>query len=269
MKYNRSELIEAKRRALKPKFRDVSETELEQLAAQRDRFRHSLSWKLSHCKYPLAVIAEMRTRNPFAPSPRDPVDVLEESVKLAAAGVDALAYWVDGDFFEGDPHNIRRLEKRIQAESREVPCIYQDVLVHPIQIVEALQVEASAISIFVDMLQPSEIDDLYVCALTADIDCVFVVQNNDDLDRCLAFDPKLICVNNIDPRTGEADLSISRSVLPRVPKTSIGIAWGGIHNKAEAQEMKQIGADVIMIGNALLECEDPEQLIGELHSCSL
>ncbi|MCG8527573.1 MAG: hypothetical protein MI748_14425 [Opitutales bacterium] len=267
MKFKLADVVEWKKAEWEGKLREVPDEEWESLARQNPAKNTNLHKKIKACKYPLVIIGELRRRNPFQPSSADPIDVVERGELWIDSGIDAISVWTDQEHFEGKGNDLLELIEFSQTQTKNIPLIYHDVILYPVQIVDALKNGASAIMLFVEALDATQLDDLYACALTADMDCIFVVQNAEQLNQILMFDPSVICINNNDIETGLPDLSICEKLLPKVPATAVSIAWGGITNQEAATRIKQGGANAVIVGNELIESTDPEQLIGLLHSC--
>ncbi|OPZ70954.1 MAG: Indole-3-glycerol phosphate synthase [Verrucomicrobia bacterium ADurb.Bin474] len=154
----------------------------------------------------------------------------------------------------------------LERHSRKVPCLRKDFMVHPVQVVEAAEAGASAILIIVRALDDGTIRDLQHAAELAGMDSLFEVHNQEELDRALRFNPKMVGVNNRDLRRFVTDLSISESLIPQIPDGVIRVSESGIFTVEDAARVRAAGADAILVGQALMEQDDPTELLESFHS---
>ena len=78
---------------------------------------------------------------------------------------------------------------------RTVPTLRKDFMVHPIQILEALEAGANAILFIVRVLEDDELQQLRNYADVAGLDCLYEIHQESELKKALRHDPKILGVN--------------------------------------------------------------------------
>ena len=134
------------------------------------------------------------------------------------------------------------------------------------QILEAAEVGAKAILIIVRVLTDEEIKILYDAASLAGLDSLFEIHNEGELERAIEAGALIVGVNNRNLANFSVDLAISEHLLPMVPPEVLRISESGIFDIEGAARAREAGADAVLIGQALMEMENPEPFIKELQS---
>ena len=139
-------------------------------------------------------------------------------------------------------------------------------MVHPIQVVEALEAGASAILLIVRALSNDELKELRYAADISGLDCLYEIHDEIELDKALKHDPNIIGVNNRDLTKFVTDLKVSENLIPQIPDSIIKISESGIVEPEDAWYVREIGADAILCGETLMKAEDTETLIHEMKN---
>ena len=145
------------------------------------------------------------------------------------------------------------------------PCLRKDFFLHPIQVVQAARAGASAILIIVRMLEEKEIRALYRAANLAGLDAIFEIHTEEDLERAILANAKIVGVNNRNLATFTTDLAVSENLIPKIPPSLISIAESGISTLQDVRRVKAVGAHATLIGQALMQHENPESFIEQIH----
>ncbi len=265
-----AEIMDWKRQEVAPLIRPVSDRELERLAKRPDAVPFLLSQVLKRNRERMSVIAEIKRRSPSAGSIAEGVSAEAQAIKYVNAEADALSVLTDHKFFGGHIRDLWDVVELLIQHNRhrQIPCLRKDFMVHPVQIVEAVEAGASIILIIVRALNDDEIRTLQEVATTVGLDCLFEVHTESELERALKFNPKIVGVNNRDLSRFTTDLAITETLFPMIPKGIFRISESGIFNLEDAARARDAGADAVLIGQALMESEDPEELIGAIHQLS-
>ena len=261
-----TEIMDWKRQEIASLIRPVSDRELERLGSRKDLHPFLMSGSLRVHPERLGVIAEIKRRSPSAGAIREDANAEDQAIKYVNADADALSVLTDQKFFGGRIQDLWDVVEMLERHSRKVPCLRKDFMVHPVQVVEAAEAGASAILIIVRALDDGTIRDLQHAAELAGMDSLFEVHNQEELDRALRFNPKMVGVNNRDLRRFVTDLSISETLIPQIPDGVIRVSESGIFTVEDAARVRAAGADAILVGQALMEQDDPTELLESFHS---
>ncbi|AWT59581.1 MAG: Indole-3-glycerol phosphate synthase [Candidatus Moanabacter tarae] len=257
------EIMKWKRDELSGRIRHVKERELSNLASVRLRgpsFRESLS-DLER----LSVVAEIKRKSPSAGIIAAEVESAEKARNYYNAEADAISVLTDSQFFSGSLKDLWEVNDFLQSRDDARPTLRKDFFIHPIQIVESAEAGSSAVLLIVRALSDREIQELYEAASLASLDCLFEVHNEQDLERAIRFNARIIGVNNRDLTRFETDLSVSERLIPQIPENIVSISESGILSLEDAERVRNAGADAVLIGEALMKLDEPEIFIHELH----
>lgn len=251
----------AKAKEISDRIRPVRESELSRLG-EMERAGPGLYDALRSCpKGTLGVIAEIKRRSPSA-GPIAPDKNAEDQARLYLnAGATALSVLTDEPYFGGHLRDLWEVTELIEQHRREVPCLRKDFMLHPVQVVEAAEAGARAILIIMRALTDEQIKPLCDAARLAGLDILFELHDEQDLERSLAFSPKILGVNNRDLSRFETRLEISERLIPQFPKGVVAISESGIKTVQDASRMLDAGARALLIGETLMRAEDPDELM--------
>ncbi len=259
-----AEIMAAKRQAIEPRIRPVREQELERLGRMQNQggsFFQALARQDR-----LSVIAEIKRKSPsagqIAPAALDAVEQAREYVNAEA---DCLSILTDTEYFGGRLQDLWEVVDFLECHGRATPCLRKDFMVHPLQVAEAAEAGARCILIIVRALEDDEIKALRDAAGIAGLDILYEIHEERELEKALRFDPKIVGVNNRDLRRFKTDLAISEALIPQIPEGIVSVSESGIFEPEDATRVHAIGADAILVGEALMKAEDPEALIQAYH----
>lgn len=250
-----------KRHEIRGKLRQVSEGELSELADPgRPSFLRAIAGSNS-----LSVIAEIKRKSPSAGAIAPEASAVDQAALYAQAGADAVSVLTDEKYFSGTLDDLVAVTERFGRSPGGIPCLRKDFFLHPIQVVQAARAGASAILIIVRMLEQKEIRALYRAANLAGLDAIFEIHTEADLERAILANAKIVGVNNRNLATFSTDLAVSENLIPKIPPSLVSIAESGISTLQDVRRVKAVGAHATLIGQALMQHEDPESFIEQIH----
>ncbi|MFW5874028.1 MAG: indole-3-glycerol phosphate synthase TrpC, partial [Verrucomicrobiota bacterium] len=255
-----AEIMAAKRHYLKDRTRPVRERELERLARLRTQGGSFLNALARQDR--LSVIAEIKRKSPSAGEIADAgLDAVEQARTYLNAEADCFSILTDTDYFGGTLQDLWDVVEFLECHSRKTPCLRKDFMVHPVQVVEAAEAGARCILVIVRALEDDEIKALRDAAGIAGLDVLYEIHEERELEKALRFDPKIVGVNNRDLRRFKTDLAVSEFLIPRIPDGIVKVSESGISDPADAARARACGADAILVGEALMKAENPEELV--------
>ncbi len=214
----------------------------------------------------LAVIAEIKRRSPSAGAIREEIAAIDQARRYREADASALSILTDEKYFGGHLADLQSVTTHFAKNAPGLPCLRKDFMVHPIQILQARHLGASAILIIVRALKDDEIKTLHAAASAAGLDALFEIHNETELDRALRHDARLIGVNNRDLAHFTTDLALSERLIPLFPQHVTAVSESGIHTAADAARARACGAHAVLVGEALMRAESPAQLIADFRA---
>lgn len=210
----------------------------------------------------LRVIAEVKRRSPSAGQirPWKRGDVPHIAGRYEAAGAAAVSVLCDGPGFGGSPLDLRRAAKQIQ-----IPVLFKEFVLDPIQIALARRVGASMVLLLVRALSQSELEDLVQACIAQDLAPVVEAADGAELERALHTKAAIVGVNVRNLRTFQVDKASAGVLVDRIPEDRIAVFMSGIHDAAAFGRVQQGRADAVLIGEALMRGNDPAESLRALR----
>ena len=208
-----------------------------------------------------SVIAEIKKASPSKGVIREnfiPPDIAES---YAAAGATCLSVLTDESFFQGSNDYL------IQARGAcDLPVLRKDFTVDPYQVFEAASIGADCILLIAAILDLHELHSLSDLARDVDLDVLFEVHNQAELDNVLELEPTLIGINNRNLHTFEVMLDTTLDLLGSIPGGTLVISESGISSKEEVLRLSDAGVAGFLVGESFMREDDPGEKLRELFS---
>jgi indole-3-glycerol phosphate synthase len=200
----------------------------------------------------MSVIAEVKRKSP---SKGDLADI-PEPAKLAAsyqeAGAAAVSVLTERRRFNGSLEDFDAVRKEIS-----IPMLRKDFMVDEYQFYEARAHGADLILLIVAGLSKSQLADYYALATELGMKSLIEVHTNDELEAAMEINPEIVGVNSRNLKTLEVDPAVFKDLIPRLPNNVIKVAESGISTRADVLFAEEAGANVILVGEALVKAGDP------------
>ena len=90
------------------------------------------------------------------------------------------------------------------------------------------------------------------------------VHTHDELEAAMEINPEIIGVNSRNLKTLEVDPAVFKELIPRIPQELIKVAESGISTRSDVLFAEAAGANVILVGEALVKAGDPIRSMQEL-----
>lgn len=186
-----------------------------------------------------------------------------DAVALARAyednGAAAISVLTDQHFFQGHLNHLRAVRQKVR-----LPVLRKDFILDPYQVYESRLAGADAVLLIVAALSDGDLKALYQLVHELGMAALVEVHNEAELERALQIGPRIVGVNNRDLRTFEVDLETTARLRPLIPTDVVLVAESGIHTRADVARLAAIGADAMLVGEALVRAPDVGHKVREL-----
>lgn len=227
------------------------------------------------------VIAELKLRSPAAGALSEQgEDWLRRVAQYALGGAAAVSVLTEPSRFDGSLEHLR--QAALALAPLGVPAMRKDFLVDPYQVLEARAAGAGGVLVIVRMLSRSQISQLLDAA--AEYGMFVLLEAFDAADLATAKDlltsrgaeraatdgateaaaDLLVGVNCRDLATLEVVQERFEALAPQLPGDWPAVAESGVATAADARRMRRLGYRLALIGTALMGCDEPAKLLGEI-----
>ena len=207
----------------------------------------------------ISVIAEVKRKSPS----KGDLAQIPEPAKLAAqyqeAGAAAVSVLTERRRFNGSLEDFDAVRKEIT-----LPMLRKDFMVDEYQFYEARAHGADLVLLIVAGLSKSQLSDYFALATELGMKSLIEVHTNDELEAAMDINPEIIGVNSRNLKTLEVDARAFQELIPRIPVELTKVAESGISSRTDVLYAQSTGANVILVGEALVMAGDPISSMHEL-----
>ncbi len=209
----------------------------------------------------VSLIAEIKRASPSRGLLCADFHPLELAETYARHGAAAISVLTELRFFQGGLDHLAQVRHGLR---HEVPLLRKDFIVDPYQVYESYAFGADALLLIAAVLPDEALDELL--GLTRELGMVALVEvhSEEDLKRVLALQPRIVGINNRDLRDFSVDLATFGQLRSRLPAGVIAVAESGVHNGADVRRLASMGADAVLVGEALVTAENRQAKVEEL-----
>ncbi|MEA1065141.1 bifunctional indole-3-glycerol-phosphate synthase TrpC/phosphoribosylanthranilate isomerase TrpF [Erwinia sp. HR93] len=194
----------------------------------------------------------------------DPVQIAGVYQRYAAA----VSVLTDEKYFQGSFDYLPAVSRAIPQ-----PVLCKDFIIDPYQIYLARHYQADACLLMLSVLDDDQYRQLAAVAHSLGMGVLTEVSTEDELERAIRLEAKVVGINNRDLRDLSIDLDRTRRFAPRLGHNVTVISESGIHRHAQIRELSRF-ANGFLIGSALMSEPDLEMavrrvLLGDNKVCGL
>ncbi|ANR77244.1 bifunctional indole-3-glycerol phosphate synthase/phosphoribosylanthranilate isomerase [Kosakonia sacchari] len=153
------------------------------------------------------------------------------------------------------------------------PILCKDFIIDAYQIYLARHYQADACLLMLSVLDDEQYRQLAAVAHSLNMGVLTEVSNEEELQRAISLEAKVVGINNRDLRDLSIDLNRTRELAPRLGTGVTVISESGINTYAQVRELSHF-ANGFLIGSALMSHDDLDAavkrvLLGENKVCGL
>ena len=204
----------------------------------------------------LSFICECKKASPSKGLIAENFPYLDIAREYEAAGADAISVLTEPKWFLGRNEYLKEI-----AVSVDIPIIRKDFTVDEYMIYEARILGASAVLLIVSILDADRIKRyISICdelGLSALVEC----HDEKEIEIAIKSAARIIGVNNRNLKNFSVDIELSKALRSKVPEGIIFVSESGVKGVQDIERVKAIGADAVLIGEALMRAEDKKAML--------
>lgn len=180
----------------------------------------------------------------------------------------AISVLTDEKYFQGSFDFLP-----IVSQIAPQPILCKDFIIDAYQIWLARFYQADACLLMLSVLDDEQYRQLAAVAHSLNMGVLTEVSNEEELERAIALEAKVVGINNRDLRDLSIDLNRTRELAPRLGAGVTVISESGINTYAQVRELSHF-ANGFLIGSAMMAYDDlnvavRRVLLGENKVCGL
>jgi indole-3-glycerol phosphate synthase len=208
----------------------------------------------------LSLIAEVKRASPSRGVIRADLDAVKLALSYAQYGAAAISVLTESQYFGGKQEDLEAVKRALP----DIPLLRKDFLFEPYQVFESCAWGADAVLLIVAILDDYELEEMLSLSHALGMQCLVEVHNQNELERALACDARIIGINNRDLHTMTVDINVTRQLRPPIPRGRIVVSESGIKGQDETQKLREWKVNAILVGEALVNTDDVAAKIKEL-----
>ncbi len=201
----------------------------------------------------VSVIAEVKRSSPSKGALADIPDPASLAAQYASGGAAAISVLTEQRRFGGSLDDLRAVRARV-----DVPLLRKDFIVTEYQLVEARAAGADLALLIVAALDQHELESLLAVSTGLGLTTLVEVHDEAEAARAVEAGATLVGVNARNLKTLEVDRATFGRIAPGLPAEVVKVAESGIRGTEDVAAYVAHGADVVLVGEALVKDGDPQ-----------
>jgi indole-3-glycerol phosphate synthase len=198
------------------------------------------------------IIAEVKRASPSRGSLAEIRDPAGLAVSYQTGGASAISVLTEQRRFGGSLDDLRDVRAAV-----EVPVLRKDFIADPYQVLEARAAGADIVLLIVAALDQPVLAELYRLIGELGMTALVEAHSAAEVDRALEIGAQLVGVNARDLTTFQLDRDLFGTLAGSIPSGVIRVAESAVTSPADVAHYREAGADVVLIGEALVTGDDP------------
>lgn len=193
------------------------------------------------------IIAEVKRASPSRGALAEIPDPAHQAELYEKGGASAISVLTEERRFGGSLADLEAVASRVS-----LPVLRKDFIATPYQLFEARAAGADLALLIVAGLEPRSLQELHALTLELGMTPLVETHTADELDVAIDLGADLIGVNARNLSTFELDRDLFGRLVDRIPEGTIKIAESAVLEPADVAHYRSAGADVVLIGEALV-----------------
>jgi len=260
-------ILETKRKEVADLQSRLSLADLRAAAAAAPRVRNFFAAMTGPPRGLVNLIAEVKKASPSAGLIRPDFDPVAIARQYEAGGASAISVLTDRQYFQGSLEHLRAVREAVC-----LPVLRKDFIIDEAQLYEARAAGADAVLLIAAALPVGRLADLMILSAELKLTVLLEVHDADELlaVRSMVGFPhraySLLGINNRDLTTFQVDIATTLRLSPLAGEGVAIVSESGIRTRQDVERLKAGGVCGVLVGEALMRCDDIpagiEQLLG-------
>ncbi|MCU1407284.1 MAG: indole-3-glycerol phosphate synthase TrpC [Glaciihabitans sp.] len=204
------------------------------------------------------IIAEVKRASPSRGALAEIPDPAALASSYETGGASAISVLTERRRFGGSLADLTSVRSAVS-----VPVLRKDFIADPYQVFEARAAGADLVLLIVAALEQPLMQDLFDLIGQLGMTALVETHNADEVTRALDLGATLVGVNARNLSTFELDQDLFGSLADSIPSGVTRVAESAVKSAADVAHYRAAGADVVLVGEALVTHGDPVATLAE------
>ncbi|MEF2979186.1 indole-3-glycerol phosphate synthase TrpC [Subtercola sp. YIM 133946] len=238
----------------------VSYDEVERLALEQPPALDALAFLAPAER--VKIIAEVKRSSPSRGALATITDPAALASTYQSAGASAVSVLTEGRKFSGSLEDLELVRDAVS-----IPVLRKDFISLDYQVLEARAAGADLALLIVAALDQKTLQHLHDLIASLGMTPLVETHSADEVERALDIGASLIGVNARNLSTFELDPDLFGTLADRIPAGIVRVAESAVKTAADVAHYRSSGADVVLVGEALVT-GDPARTLEEFLGVS-
>ena len=185
---------------------------------------------------------------------------LQIAKEYETAGADCISVLTEPKWFLGSDEYLREI-----AGNVSIPCLRKDFTVDAYMIYEAKLLGASAVLLICAILSEEQIREYIGICDTLGLSALVEAHDETEVEIAVRAGARIIGVNNRNLKDFTVNTDNSRRLREMIPNEVLFVSESGVTCAGDVAKLRHIGADAVLIGEALMRAPDKKSKLDELR----
>lgn len=222
--------------------------------------RGDFSFEKALRKPGLSLICECKKASPSRGLIAPDFPYVQIAREYEAAGADCISVLTEPKWFLGRDEYLEKI-----ASAVSIPCLRKDFTVNEYMIYEARLLGASAVLLIVSLLSEAQLQEYLGLSRELGLSALTEAHSAEEIGTAVRAGASVIGVNNRNLRDFSVDTGNSAALRKLVPPGVLFVSESGVTGAADTEKLREIGADAVLVGEALMKASDKKAKIRELR----
>ena len=208
----------------------------------------------------LAFICECKRASPSKGLIAPEFPYLDIAKDYEAAGAEAISVLTEPKWFMGSDGYLREIAGQVS-----VPCLRKDFTVDDYMLYQAKLLGASAALLICAILDAAQLRDYIQICDGLGLSALVEAHDAPEVETALRAGARVIGVNNRNLKDFTVDTGNSQRLRALIPPEVLFVSESGVRDGSDVQAARRMGADAVLVGEALMRAGDKRARLAELR----
>lgn len=177
-----------------------------------------------------------------------------------AAGADCISVLTEPKWFLGSDIHLREI-----AEAVSIPCLRKDFVVDEYMIYQAKVLGAAAVLLICSILSLEQLKAFIGLCDRLGLSALVEAHDEAEVQKAITAGARILGVNNRNLKDFSVDTGNSRRLRALIPRDILFVSESGVRNAGDIVVLREMGADAVLIGEALMRAPDRKAALMQLR----